>query len=146
MRLADYILSTRKSEGASDKLLADTFEALLGVIYLERGLECAHRFIGRYVEPICNQTIRNQWYLPPRARLQALAYQKMSGHAKVRFRVVSKPSPKEQRGKWVVVCQLGQKKVSQAEGRNKKEAEENATCEALAKEFGIPYAPFHLRF
>jgi len=106
-------------------VLADTFEALLGALYMDKGWESAGAFIEKYFD-IENASSK----LDSKSRLQQIV-QKKSGLLP-RYNVVSEEGlPHKKR--FVIEVEFNGKVRGQGEGSNKKNAEECAAKDAIGK-------------
>src|ERR1700730_4746228 len=74
LELGKYLLLSKGEEasGGRDRpyLLANTFEALLGVIYLDRGIELARDFVHTYLIPLLPDIIEKKLYKDFKSQLQ----------------------------------------------------------------------------
>ena len=110
--------------------LADTFEALLGAIFLDSGFEAAREFIlrqflGSFGELTVIPILEN-----PKGELQELL-QSISSEAP-RYKVVSARGPDHDRVFECTVSHVGVE-LARGQGRSKKAAESEAALAALAK-------------
>jgi ribonuclease-3 len=116
-------------------LLADVFEALIAAIYLDGGAVEVREFIRRYVGPEIQLAASGQTGDNYKSMLQQLA-QKKSGLTPV-YLLIDEKGPDHSKC-FKVHARLGQKDFPAAWGRNKKEAEQRAACNALAQMNGEP--------
>jgi ribonuclease-3 len=117
--------------GGRDKkrLLADAFEAILGAIYLDAGLEAAASFLQRtLLEPALAINAGGLERADHKSALQEWLQQR--GLPPVEYRIRSESGPEHQKTFEVEVWDAG-KKLSASEGRSKKEAEQGAARTAL---------------
>jgi ribonuclease-3 len=132
--LGSYILLGRGEEqtGGRDKgsLLANCLEALIASIYLDTGKESADAFIIRFFENIINKTCISRGSLDHKTELQELCQERLKQLPE--YKVVSESGPDHQKQFEVEVWIKGQ--VSgRGIGRSKKEAEQRAAKEAIAR-------------
>jgi ribonuclease III len=132
--LGSYILLGRGEEqtGGRDKgsLLANCLEALIASIYLDTGKESAHAFVIRFFENIIKKTCSSRGTLDHKTELQELCQERLKQLPE--YKVVSESGPDHQKQFEVEVWVKGQ--VSgRGIGRSKKEAEQRAAKEALAR-------------
>lgn len=82
LSLGEFLLLSRGEEASGGRrrpyLLANTFEALLGVIYLDLGLAAAQRFVGQHILPLLGTIIKEERYKDYKSKLQELAQEKLS--------------------------------------------------------------------
>lgn len=132
--LGRYILLGRGEEqtGGRDKgsLLANCLEALIASIYLDTGKESADAFVIRFFENIIKKTCTSRGTLDHKTELQELCQERIKQLPE--YKVVSESGPDHQKQFEVEVWIKGQ--VSgRGIGRSKKEAEQRAAKEAIAR-------------
>jgi len=111
------------------RLLADAYEAVLGAIYLDRGLPAATAFLERtLLEPALKGQSEGLERPDHKSALQEWLQQR--GLSTVEYRVRSESGPEHQKTFEVEVWHSGQK-LSASEGHSKKEAEQAAARVAL---------------
>lgn len=112
-----------------ERLLADLFEAVMGAIYLDGGMDAARNFFfshfSEYVDEAMKNPLRN-W----KADLQDYAQKKTQRPPE--YAVVGESGPPHRRIFTVSVSILGEE-VGRGEGPSKKQAEQNAAEDALRK-------------
>ena len=130
--LGDVLLlssNEKKSGGAKRKSnLANTFEALIGALYLDSGLGKARDLI---VERLRGEieTVSSAGYIRDyKSALQE--YAQKQKHQLPHYRVIKESGPKHRRVFWIEVRVRG-KKYGIGRGANKKEAEQRAAAMAL---------------
>lgn len=130
--LGRYILLGRGEEASGGRertsTLADAFEALIGALYLDGGLEIAKRFILTQTRADLDKLAEKPMDINPKGDLQELL-QSISPHSPV-YELVSQSGPEHEK---TFVCQVVWDGVilGQGVGRSKKQAETAAALEAL---------------
>ena len=128
--VGSWLLLGRGEEfsGGRDKasILADTFEALLGAVYLDRGLACASKVIHRFFDPLMADSATRGASLDWKTSLQELTASRMLG---VPEYVVTESGPDHAK-KFVARAIVGGVERGTGEGRSKKEAEQKAAAAA----------------
>jgi len=132
----EYILlgkGEQRNDGRGrESILSDLFEAIVGAVYLDGGIEAAQRFIFKMfshdIEAILKQPERN-W----KALLQDYAQKKYQQTPL--YEVISEMGPDHNKTFSVAVT-INDQEVGRGEGPSKKEAQQKAAAEALAN-FGI---------
>ena len=115
-----------------DSIIADAMEALIGAIYLDAGFAEADSFILHFMADIIDLALKGKLFKDYKTQYQELA-QKVS-EAKIEYRVIEEKGPDHNKT-FLVELLLNGARIATGEGRNKKEAEQNAAKEALfAKE------------
>jgi ribonuclease-3 len=117
--------------GGRDKasILADALEALLGAIYLDRGLDAARKVIERLFRPRMIAYVRGEGERDYKTILQELASADL--HALPEYRI-SERGPDHQKEFTAIVLLAGAEWGS-GMGRSKKEAEQQAAHEAYVR-------------
>jgi len=132
LALGEFVFLGRgelRSGGRSrPSLLADTFEAVVGAIYLCRGLDYAREFVLRHLEDRLRRAAASRDLSDNKTALQHVA---QSGLFKsLSYEVVSERGPDHAKEFEVVVRGDG-RALARGRGRSKKEAEQAAAGEAL---------------
>lgn len=109
-------------------ILADAMEALFGAYYLDNGYESAQKFVLRFIAPEIEKVLKNKGTKDYKSILQEL-YQKKYKVCPS-YELVKKTGPDHDRTFWVSV-HLKDETYGPAEGKNKKEAEQNAAKLAI---------------
>jgi ribonuclease III len=108
-------------------LLADLFEAFVGALYLDQGLDRARQFLQRFVF----SRIDEDWLsriIDAKTRLQELVQQERTGS--LTYRIVDEWGPAHDRH-FVAEVHLDGRRLGRGTGRSKKEAEQEAAAMAL---------------
>ncbi len=130
--LSPHLLISRGEEAAGGRtrraLLAGTFEAVVGAIYLDRGLDAARTFILRMVQAKTPEIVQERLDRNAKSLLQELS----QGRLKVTpvYRTVQTRGPDHAR-EFTVEVVLGEQVYGVGRGRNKQTAEQEAARAAL---------------
>ena len=118
-----------------DALLAATFEALLGAIYLDSGLDIARRFAQPFLEEEARPIVSEGRFKDNKTLLQELA----QAHLGVTptYRVIAEEGPAHSRSYTMEVV-LGENIAGRGQGRNKQSAEQEAAQQALEASGWLP--------
>jgi len=112
-----------------DSILADLFEAIIGAIYLDGGLEDAKRFIfknfSEEIEEILKTPLRN-W----KAILQDYCQKKYQKPPK--YKVFSETGPDHSK-RFVMIVYVDDIELGHGEGSSKKAAQQSAAADALSR-------------
>jgi ribonuclease-3 len=108
-------------------LLADLFEAFIGALYLDQGLEMVRKFLNQLVFPEINDDWLEQM-TDAKSQLQELVQQAKKGT--LEYRIVDIQGPAHDRY-FSAEVYLDNKKLGRGSGRSKKEAEQQAATTAL---------------
>jgi len=127
-----YLSHGEESSGGreNDSLLADSFEALLGAIYLDRGIDAARTFLLTFLFPLAADIVKNKSYVDYKSLLQELVQQttKLSQP----YRVTKSEGPDHDKTFWVEVV-VGEAILGEGKGKSKQQAEQEAAARALEK-------------
>ena len=117
--------------GGRDKasILADALEALLGAVYLDRGLDVARSLIERLFRPRMNAYVRGEGERDYKTILQELASQDLRALPEYR---IEESGPDHQK-EFSATVYLAGKPWGSGVGRSKKEAEQQAAHEAYRR-------------
>ncbi len=109
-------------------ILANTFEALIGAIYLDAGYDVAERFIDRHLISLLPEIIEKKLYIDPKSKLQELCQESLS--ATPEYKVISEKGPDHQK-EFIVGVYAAGKLIAEGTGSSKQRAEQNAATIAL---------------
>ena len=112
----------------SPRVLASTFEAILGAIFLDQGVELVRAFLLPRLEPLANSIIEKRLFKDNKSRLQEIAQAEVS--ITPSYRLVGQEGPSHNR-EFTVEVLLGEQVVGRGQGRNKQSAEQEAAHNAL---------------
>lgn len=134
INLGEYLLLSRGEEEGGGRvnpgILADTFEALVGALYLDGGLETAAAFISKHLFPKLEEIISRESIRDYKSLLQ----EKVQRSKKVAplYRVLQTEGPAHKRIFFVGVY-IDNQEYGQGTGHSKQEAEQEAAKMALEK-------------
>lgn len=126
------------SASVPPSLLADAFESIVAAIYLDGGEPAAREFIERLVRPEIELTHSGATGGNYKSQLQQLA-QREFGSTPV-YQLLDEKGPDHSKC-FKISAQVGGQRYMAAWGRNKKEAEQRAACNALSELVGMA-APY----
>ena len=111
-------------------ILSDAFEALIGAIYLDTGLNEATEFIERVlIEPNSKEGV---YLIDENFKSQLLEYAQANRLDNPSYMVVSEAGPQHNRT-FTIKVMIGDIEYGIGKGKNKKSAEQNAAHSALVK-------------
>ncbi|MCX6731816.1 MAG: ribonuclease III [Candidatus Parcubacteria bacterium] len=132
LSLDEFLLLSRgeaKDVGrARQYILANTFEALVGAIYLDQGYRTVFSFLEKCVFPKIKEVIEKKLWIDAKSLFQEKA-QELTGTTPT-YRVLSESGPDHAK-RFVVGVYLNEKIIAEAEGDSKQEAEENSARKGL---------------
>jgi ribonuclease-3 len=111
-------------------LLADSFEAFLGALFLDQGIEAAKQFLSTYLFPKTASIVEEKSYIDYKSLLQEI----IQGETKISptYTVSSTEGPDHNRVFYIDAL-LGGKKLGAGKGKSKQEGEQAAALDALEK-------------
>jgi ribonuclease-3 len=115
---------------ARDAILANTFESIVGALFIDLGYETAATFIATYVFPLTEKIVEQKLWLDAKSHFQEKA-QEHVGVTPV-YKTVEEVGPDHDKC-FKVAVYLGSELVAGGEGRSKQEAEQGAARRALEK-------------
>lgn len=115
---------------ARQYILANTFEAFVGALFLDQGYEVAERFIEEVLFPLTEAIVSEKLWLDAKSHFQERA-QDETGVTPV-YKTVEETGPDHDKHFTVAVF-LAESKIAEGEGKSKQEAEQSAARNALQK-------------
>lgn len=132
INLGKYLLLSKGEEESggrdSDYLLANTFEALLGAIYLTHGFKVVQDVLKKHLIPKITRIVATQSYKDAKSKLQELAQETMM--VTPTYKVLDERGPDHDKNFEVGVF-VGKKKIGAGQGSSKQKAEIVAAQNAL---------------
>jgi len=113
-----------------EALLCDAFEAVIGAMYLDLGLEEVYQFIEPRFLKASNTVLEDESLLDPRSQLQIWAQSEMG--ITPQYQTVNSFGPDHQR-EFLVEVKVGPELIGQGHGRSKQEAAQEAAKNLLRK-------------
>lgn len=130
--LNDFLLlsrgETKELGKARQFILANTFEAFIGAIYLDLGYDACDEFIKDYLTIKLPDIIENGLFRDAKSRFQEEAQERMG--ITPAYKVLKEWGPDHAKN-FIMGVFLGEELVAEGEGSSKQEAEESAAKNAL---------------
>lgn len=114
----------------NQSLLADCFEAFLGALFLDQGIEVARAFLEKFLFPKADKIVEEKSYIDYKSLLQEIIQQESK--VSPTYRVVKSEGPDHARTFWIEAV-AGEKVLGTGSGKSKQEAEQAAAASALEK-------------
>lgn len=129
----DSLLKTSRGEAkntgkARDLILANAFEALIGAIYLDQGLDAATDFIAKNICYKIDDILKNELYYDAKSRFQEMSQEKFG--ITPMYESLSETGPDHAKN-FLVGAYLGKEKVAEGNGSSKQRAQLDAAKNAL---------------
>ena len=132
IKLGDYLMLSRGEEKAGGKtrelILANTFEALIGAIYLEKELEASRKFITKFIISRLAEVLEKKLYIDAKSNLQELAQGKLGQTP--RYEVISEFGPDHAKS-FTIGVYISEKLAGEGSGSSKQLAQQAAAADAL---------------
>src|SRR5689334_11850274 len=126
LKLGDYVRLGKGEEGTGGRdkssILADTLEAVIGAVYLDKGLPAADALVHRLFDPVIARSARLGAGLDWKTSLQELTAAEVLGVPEYH---VEESGPDHQKS-FRASVRIGTQTYGEGEGRSKKEAEQQA--------------------
>jgi ribonuclease-3 len=112
----------------NQSLLADSFEAFVGALFIDRGINAVSDFLSLILLPKADLYVKNKAFKDPKSLLQEMVQsQKQTSPV---YKVISEQGPAHAKI-FSVGAYVDKGLIGKGEGKSKQEAEENAAKEAL---------------
>lgn len=118
------------TERARMQILANTFEAIVGALYLERGYDAAKDFIATNILSTFDHILKSGSWMDPKSRLQEVV--QGQGGSTPQYRVLSEVGPDHEK-LFTVGVYVDEKLYGQGSGHSKQTAQVSAAQSALKK-------------
>ncbi len=134
LNLGEYLLLSHGEEksGGRDKdyLLANTLEALIGVIYLELGYKKSQKFIEKFLLVHLEGILESGSHIDAKSKLQEIAQEKVATTPS--YQVQSEEGPDHDKT-FTMGAYIGERMVGKGVGNSKQVAEQKAAEDALKR-------------
>ncbi len=132
LNFGNYMLLSKGEEESrgrqNQSLLADSFEAFVGALFLDRGTEVVSDFLSQVLLPKADLYVKNKAFKDPKSLLQEkVQSQRQTSPV---YKVISEQGPAHAKI-FTVGAYVDKVLMGKGEGKSKQEAEENAAKEAL---------------
>lgn len=132
LKMNDFLLLSKGEAKDTGRgriyILANTFEALVGALYVDQGYEAAKNFIDKNLFDLIDEIVKNKTWLDAKSHFQEKA-QEVAGITPV-YKTLKESGPDHDK-KFTVGVYLENELVISGEGKSKQEAEQDAARKAL---------------
>lgn len=111
-------------------ILANALEALIGALYLDRGIATARKFIKKFIISKLDHILKHELYVDPKSRLQEIVQEKIG--VTPSYRVVAEQGPDHSKI-FTVGVYFGDTLIAKGKGSSKQRAQEDAARNALSE-------------
>lgn len=131
-----YLSKGEKNDTGKAKkyILANALEAIIGAIFIDRGIDTAKEFIQEKIINPLKDFLRGEGVKDPKSKFQELSQEKFS--ITPTYKVIEEWGPEHQKN-FLVGLYLEDKLISKGQGLSKQEAEEKAAKKALKNIFKL---------
>jgi ribonuclease-3 len=112
------------------RILANTFEAIIGAIYIDSGIENAKKFIHTFLLPRLENIIQEKRFIDSKTLFQQYIQEKTKETPY--YTEISASGPDHNKH-FIVAVMVGKKEYGRGEGLSKQIAQQNAASQALEK-------------
>ena len=130
--LGEFLLLSHGEEksGGRDKdyILANTTEALIGAMYLDRGFDTAHKFISNFILTNLGSILEQGLHVDAKSKFQEMSQDKLG--VTPLYQVLSENGPDHNKI-FEVGAYLGEELIGKGTGSSKQKAEQEAATSAL---------------
>jgi ribonuclease III len=127
----DILMSKgERDSGGDDKdfILANTYEALLGAMYLDQGLEVCEKFVKKTAMKKLKRVISQELFIDPKTKVQELIQAK---YKLTPTYILLKEDGPDHDKTFTVGIKVGNKVMTEGNGLSKQKAEEEAAQKAI---------------
>jgi ribonuclease III len=132
LELGKYLRMSKgeKDSGGEDKdyLLANTYEAVLGAIYLDQGIGRCKEFVKKTLFIKIDEIVKNQLYIDPKTEAQELIQAQRKTTPK--YKVLKEEGPDHDKI-FTVAIEINGKRETVGKGSSKQKAEEDAASKII---------------
>lgn len=132
INLGSYMRMSKGEEATGGRtrtyILANAFEALLGAIYLDQGIEVVTDFINRHITIKIEEIVKNRLDIDAKSKLQEFVQERMKHTPQ--YKTIKEDGPDHDKNFTVIVV-IGDKSFQTGEGKTKQAAEQNAALATL---------------
>jgi ribonuclease-3 len=109
-------------------ILANTFEALLGALYIDQGYDATKDFIAQHIFPLIDEIVEKGSWIDAKSKFQELSQEKEG--ITPSYRTLKEVGPDHDK-QFTVGVYLGGELIVSGEGSSKQEAEQSAARKGL---------------
>jgi ribonuclease-3 len=114
----------------NDSILANTFEAVIGSLFIDQGIESVRTFLFAVLIPQIEEYVQKKVFKDPKSLLQE--YVQARKQNSPLYKVLHEEGPAHAK-QFTIGVFVGEDKVGEGTGKSKQEAEERAAEQALEK-------------
>ena len=125
-----YLSKGEEKSGGRKKsyILANTVEALIGALYLDKGYRATHTFIDKFILQMLEEILEEGLHIDAKSHFQEIAQEKVD--ITPEYRLVSALGPDHEKT-FIMAAYLGDMEVGRGQESSKQKAEEAAARESI---------------
>lgn len=123
--------SKDKNSKARRYIMADSVEAIIGAIYIDKGYDEAKKFVEKNILYKVSEILEKELYMDPKTKFQEKAQEQYNITPK--YKLIGEKGPDHNKI-FTVGLYIDEKLISKSEGSSKQEAEINAATLGLKKQ------------
>ncbi len=132
LNIGEYLLLSKGEEDTGGRtknyLLANTFEAIIGAMYLDRGYDTCREFIYAHLLDKLKDIVKNRSDIDSKTKIQEMAQAKYK--VTPVYEVVDEQGPDHEK-EFTVVVKIDKKEIGRGKGSSKQRAEEDAATKGI---------------
>jgi len=133
LQFGNYLFLSRGEEATGGRerpyILANTFEALLGAIFLDQGIKKADAFVLRFLIPHLDEILDKGSYRDAKSQLQEVTQEKVG--ITPHYEVIEESGPDHDKN-FIMGVYLDSNKIGEGKGKSKQKAEQSAAADAIS--------------
>jgi len=114
----------------NDSILANTFESVIGALFLDQGIESVRTFLYEVLIPDIEEYVEKKVFKDPKSLLQE--YVQARKQNSPMYKVLQEEGPAHAK-QFTIGVFIGETQLGEGKGKSKQEAEEHAAEQALEK-------------
>jgi len=134
LELGTYLFLSRGEENSGGReksyILANTLEALIGAIYLDRGYTAAAKFIQKFILQRLDEIIAKGLHIDAKSSFQEISQERLS--ITPHYELLSEEGPDHSKN-FTMGAYIGAELIAKGHGGSKQKAEDEAAKNALIK-------------
>lgn len=134
--LGKYLLLGKGEEVSGGRtrasILSDAFEAVIGAIYIDGGMDKAEAFIHKQMMNLIKDSVNGVIFMDYKTQLQEL--NQKNNESKIVYEIIEEKGPDHNKS-FVAQVKVSDIVMGTGEGKSKKEAEQNAAKSAISKKW-----------
>lgn len=134
LQFGTYLKLSKGEEEANGRenqsILANSFEAFVGALFLDQGISCVSKFISQTLLPRAREIVEKNILKDPKSMLQE--YVQSKKQESPQYKVLKEEGPAHQK-KFTIGVYVNNQLIGEGLGKSKQEAEEHAAQKALEK-------------